>query len=376
MGVFGLLGHGATGCLGDVIAEEQFTNDFRNPALPFAPAFPSPQCADSRSIAISPECFASIEPPCYVASAMGCVGFPRLVEMGFADTRGEEKMPFEDSSSPRIEPCRKPGAFGRFYLQELVNSGGMADIFLATDDAKQTRAMRLLRPTSFLDFATPSRFIRGCEILSQIHNHDYVIGYYSHGKAEGIHYCEMEYVEGANLKQLLFANDELLHQSVGNILIDMAIALEHVHDSGFMHLDFKPENVLVNRSGHVRLVDFDLAQPKPDKPQKQSKNPGTPAYMAPEQLKREGIDHRVDIFAFGVTAYELLTGQKPFPGDSADEILRRQLDSSVRSPEVINPALPPALCKLVMKCLDRDPDRRYPIMSVAVLELQNMLYVD
>lgn len=285
-------------------------------------------------------------------------------------------MAYEDSNSERPEPCRKPGPFGRFYLQELVNSGGMADIWLATDEAKKTCAMRLLRPTGLLDFTTRARFVQGCEILSKIHNHEYVIGYTEHGKIEGIHYCQMEYVEGANLKQLLFKGDEILHEFVGNILIDMAVALEHVHDSGFMHLDYKPENVLVTRNGHVRLVDFDLAQPKPDKPIKLSKNPGTPAYMAPEQLRREGIDHRVDIFAFGVSAYELLTGQKPFPGENADEILKRQLDGSVKSPLDINPALPPGLAKLVMKCLERDPDRRYPIMSVAVLELKNMLYVD
>lgn len=285
-------------------------------------------------------------------------------------------MAYEDSNSERPEPCRKPGPFGRFYLQELVNSGGMADIWLATDETKKTCAMRLLRPTGLLDFTTRARFVQGCEILSKIHNHEYVIGYFEHGKIEGIHYCQMEYVEGANLKQLLFKGDEILHEFVGNILIDMAVALEHVHDSGFMHLDYKPENVLVTRNGHVRLVDFDLAQPKPDKPIKLSKNPGTPAYMAPEQLRREGIDHRVDIFAFGVSAYELLTGQKPFPGENADEILKRQMEGTPKSPLDINPALPPGLAKLVMKCLERDPDRRYPIMSVAVLELKNLLYVD
>lgn len=285
-------------------------------------------------------------------------------------------MVYPESNAQRPEPCRQPGPFGKYYLQELVNSGGMADIWLATDPAGKTCALRLLRPTTFLDFTTRNRFIQGCEILSQIHNHEYVIGYVEHGKIEGIHYCQMEYVEGANLKQLLVSGDELLHQHVGNILIDMAVALEHVHDSGFMHLDFKPENVLVSRDGHVRLVDFDLAQKRPDKPIKLAKNPGTPAYMAPEQLLREPIDHRVDIFAYGVSAYELVTGQKPFPGDNADEILRRQREGNLKTPLDHNPQLPPALSRLIVKCLDRDPNKRYPIMSVAVLELQNLLYVE
>ena len=96
----------------------------------------------------------------------------------------------------------------------------------------------------------------------------------------------------------------------------MALGLSHVHESGFMHLDFKPENVLVTRNGNVRLIDFDLAQPIPEKPKKMSKNPGTPGYMAPEQLQRKPIDPRADIFAYGVAAYELLTNHKPFPGET------------------------------------------------------------
>src|SRR6185436_13093425 len=208
------------------------------------------------------------------------------------------------------KPAPKPGPFGRFYLQELINSGGMADIWLATDADGKPYALRKLHEKLRFNFVARRRFLRGCGILKAIHNHQYVIGYIEHGKIDGTMFCLMEYVESSNLKQLMFRGDELLAENVGNILIDMAIALEHVHDSGFMHLDFKPENVLVTRNANVRLVDFDLAQPKPDKPKKSSKNPGTPAYMAPEQLLREPFDHRADIFAYGATAYELLTGEK------------------------------------------------------------------
>ena len=165
--------------------------------------------------------------------------------------------------------------------------------------------------------------------------------------------------------------------NVANILIDMAVGLEHVHDSGFVHLDFKPENVLVTRNAGVRLVDFDLAQPKPDKPTKSSENPGTPAYMAPEQLLRQPFDHRVDIFAFGVSAYEVLTGKKPFAGETPEEILRKQLDRNIDflPPREINPDIPAAVEKLILKCLDRDLEKRYPYMSVLVRDLQSALYL-
>jgi serine/threonine-protein kinase len=267
--------------------------------------------------------------------------------------------------------------FGPYRLHELINSGGMAAIWLATNDKGEPFALRRLHTDLRYNFVARRRFVRGCQVLSRIHDHDYVIRYIDHGKIEGLPYLLMEYVESSNLKQLLSRTDSVLVENLGNILIDMAVALEHVHDSNFMHLDFKPENVLVTRNANVRLVDFDLAKPKPDKPIKMSRNPGTPAYMAPEQLLRQPFDHRVDIFAYGVSAYEVLTCQKPFPGDTPDEIVRRQQHRAQEfvSPRELNPDIPSALEQIILKCLARDPAARYPFMSVVVRDLQAALYV-
>jgi serine/threonine-protein kinase len=271
----------------------------------------------------------------------------------------------------------QPGQFGPYYLQELINSGGMADIWLATDNQGKTFALRRLHHNLRFNLVAKRRFLHGCEVLSQIHNHEYVIGYITHGKIEGDLYLLMEYVEGANLKLLSARNDPILGEQIGNVLIDMALALEHVHESGFMHLDFKPENVLLSRNGSLRLVDFDLAQPKPDRPRRMSGNPGTPAYMAPEQIRHKPIDHRVDIFAYGASAYELLTGRKPFPGDTPEEILRKQMDRTLDfiPPRELNADIPVGLEKAILRCLERDPEKRYPYMSVLVRDLQAALYV-
>ncbi len=285
-------------------------------------------------------------------------------------------MAFWKNNQTEQPAAPQPGPFGRFYLQELINSGGMADIWLATDPDGHSVAVRKLHDRLRFSLVARRRFLRGCEILKQIHDHDHVIGYLEHGKIDGALYCLMEYVESSNLKQLFARGDPVLHEFVGNILIDMAIALEHMHDNGFMHLDFKPENVLVTRSGNVRLVDFDLAQPRPEKPKKMSRNPGTPAYMAPEQLLREPYDHRVDIFAYGVTAYELLTGEKPFTGETPDEILRQQLDrAGFAAPRSLNADIPPAIEKTILQCLERDPAKRPPIMSVLRHEMETALYI-
>jgi serine/threonine protein kinase len=266
--------------------------------------------------------------------------------------------------------------FGRFYLQELLNSGGMADIWFVTDSRGKPFALRKLKKELRFNLLARRRFLRGCEVLSKLNESEFIIGYVEHGKADGTHYLLMDYVEAANLKELFARQDAVLTENVAQILIDMASGLEHVHESGFMHLDFKPENVLVTRNGNVRLIDFDLAQPISQKPLKLSKNPGTPGYMAPEQLQQQPIDARVDIFAYGVAAYELVTNHKPFPGDTPAEILAAQLDNSRPIPvREHNADIPLALEKVILKCLARDPDRRYPFMSVLVRDLQTALYV-
>ena len=284
---------------------------------------------------------------------------------------------FSRASKSGDNQTPSPGPFGRFYLQEIINSGGMADIWLATDERHKPYALRRMHQRLRFNFTARRRFVRGAEILAKIGDHDRIIGYVEHGKISGQLYLLMDYVEASNLKQLYAQHDPVLLENVAQILIDMAEGLEHMHENGFMHLDFKPENVLVTRNANVRLVDFDLAEPIPEKPRKATKkNPGTPAYMAPEQLRGEPISSRVDVFSYGVSAYELLTNQKPFPGDTPGEILGKQLDrSGFVTPRQLNPDLPAGLEKVILRCLERDPERRYPFVGMMVRELQAALYV-
>jgi serine/threonine-protein kinase len=270
----------------------------------------------------------------------------------------------------------QPERFGKFYLQELLNSGGMADIWFVTDGNGKPFALRKLKRELRFSFTARRRFLRGCEILSKLTESEFIVGYVEHGKMEGSHYLLMDYVEAANLKELYARQDPILTENVAQILIDMATGLSHVHESGYMHLDFKPENVLVTRNGRVRLIDFDLSQQIPEEPIKMSKYPGTPSYMAPEQLQREAFDARADIFAYGVAAYELLTNQKPYPGETPGEILAAQLSSSGPiPPREHNPAIPPTLERLVLKCLAREPERRYPFSGILVRDLEHALYL-
>jgi eukaryotic-like serine/threonine-protein kinase len=270
-----------------------------------------------------------------------------------------------------------PGPFGRFYLQELISSGGMADIWLATDSNQKAYALRLMHERLRFNFLARRRFKRGCEILAKIADNDCIIGYVEHGKIKGRLYLQMEYLESENLKELYARHDPVLLENVSQILIDMGVALEHMHEKGYMHLDFKPENVLVSRNGSVRLIDFDLAQPIPDKPKIMSKkNPGTPGYMAPEQLLGQPISQQVDIFSYGVAAYELLTSHKPFPGDTPGEILKKELErADFVPPRQYNADIPVAMENLILKCIELEPERRYPFMGMMVSDLKAALYV-
>jgi serine/threonine-protein kinase len=277
----------------------------------------------------------------------------------------------------RAAESPSPGPFGRFYLQELLNRGGMADIWLATDERQKPYALRRLHERLRFNLLARRRFLRGAEILARLGDHDRIVGYVEHGKIDGCLYLLMDYVEASNLKELYSRHDPVLLENVAQILIDMAEGLEYMHDNGYMHLDFKPENVLITRNAKVRLVDFDLARQIPEKPLKPSrKNPGTPAYMAPEQLLGEPISHRVDIFSYGVAAYELLTSEKPFPGNTPAEILEKQLNrSGFIPPRHHNPEVPAAMEKVILRCLERDPARRYPFVGVMAREVKAALYV-
>src|SRR5450432_1255429 len=270
-----------------------------------------------------------------------------------------------------VADAKQKGFAGKYYPQERLNSGGMSEIWLVTDGRGKPFALRKLKKELRFNLLARRRFLRGCEVLSKMNESEFIVGYIEHGKAEGTPYLLMEYVEAENLKELYAKHDPILIENVAQILIDMAAGLLHIHESGYMHLDFKPENVLVTRNGGVRLIDFDMAQAIPEKPVKMSKNPGTPGYMAPEQLQREPIDPRADIFAYGVAAYELVTNHKPFPGETPAEILAAQMAAAGPVPvREYNPEIPPALEKVILKCLAREPEKRYPFMSVLLRDLQ------
>jgi serine/threonine-protein kinase len=190
-----------------------------------------------------------------------------------------------------------------------------------------------------------------------------------------IPFMVLEYIESRTLRDLILGRDALLTQNVLSLMRQMAAALFYIHDSGFLHLDIKPENIIVQNDGHVVLIDFDLAIPTKRWFKRIHALPGTPFYMAPETLTRRIVDEKSDIYSFGVTCYEMLTYHKPFEGDRIETVRSAQVNPTIAPTRLRqhNPEVPATLEALVLKCLAKKPVDRYPSMSLVIRDLEQIL---
>ena len=266
--------------------------------------------------------------------------------------------------------------FGKYWLHECVAEGGITEIWLATDEFENVVAVRALKRAGLKNSSAPKLFKAGLKVHQKLSPHPNVIRYIDHGKADGVPYMVLEYIQGSDLKLLMSRHPDRV-DNVADLLIQMADGLNHLHDKGWMHLDYKPENVMVSLNSHASLLDFDTTVPIPRKPKKFPKITGTPAYMPPEHLQGNAIDHRTDIYAWGITAYELLTHRKPFAGRNPDAALANQLNENhhVKPVHQINPDVPIALSQLIQKAFAFNPDERYPSMTILNAQLHKVLGV-
>ena len=250
----------------------------------------------------------------------------------------------------------------------------MATVYLA-EDLKHHRkvAVKVLRPELAASIG-PERFAREIEVAARL-QHPHILGLLDSGSADGFFYYVMPYVDGETLRDRLVHTGELPVPEAVRLLGEIAEALAVAHRAGVVHRDIKPENILLS-GRHAMVMDFGIAKAVTEATGRQQLTTagvalGTPAYMAPEQAAAEpALDHRLDIYALGVLGYELLTGQPPFTGGTAQQILAAQV---TRVPEPITarrPSLPPALGAVIMKCLEKRPADRYQSADdlIAVLE--------
>ena len=267
--------------------------------------------------------------------------------------------------------------FGSYRLLERIAKGGLATIWLASGSGGEVVALRVMHDNFRTGSSGPKLFRRGCEVMESLPGHPNIVRFISKGKEKGHEFIVIEYIEGCCLREMMVRKDSRLDEILSDIVVELAAALEHLHDNGFMHLDIKPENLIISRGGTSCLCDFDTALLIPDKPAKVEKKSGTPFYMSPELMNGWKFDHRADIYAFGVTIYELLTGVKPFEGQTQKAMLANQLNQRYRIRELrnFNSNIPIKLDELIIKCLNFIPEKRPPNMTVLVREIHRIMGV-
>ena len=262
----------------------------------------------------------------------------------------------------------------RYRIERELGQGGMATVYLA-EDLKHRRkvAVKVLRPELAATLG-PDRFDREIEVAARL-VHPHILGLLDSGEAEGFFYYVMPYVEGETLRDRIARSGELpVHEAV-RLLGEIADALAVAHKAGVVHRDIKPENILLS-GRHAMVMDFGVAKAVTEASGRQQLTTagvalGTPAYMAPEQATADPhLDGRVDIYALGVLAYEMLTGLPPFHGLNPQQTLAAHVTQAPVMVGQRRPGLPVLLESLVMRCLAKRPADRFQSADevVAVLE--------
>ncbi|HEU5170615.1 MAG TPA: serine/threonine-protein kinase [Gemmatimonadales bacterium] len=261
----------------------------------------------------------------------------------------------------------------RYRLERELGRGGMATVFLAEDlRHRRSVALKVLHPDLAASLGA-ARFLREIEIAARL-VHPHILSLLESGEAGGLLYYVMPYVPGDSLRARLRREGELPIDVAVHILREVLDALAHAHAQGIVHRDIKPENVLF-LGAHVQVADFGIAKALQAAGGGSALTAtglalGTPAYMAPEQATADPqLDHRADIYAAGLLAYEMLTGAPPFTGSDPRQVAAAHLTRPVEPLERVRPTVPPALAAVVMRCLEKRPADRWQSVEAVLRQL-------
>jgi serine/threonine protein kinase/Tol biopolymer transport system component len=274
---------------------------------------------------------------------------------------------------------------GAYEIAGEIGAGGMGAVYRARDTRLgRTVAIKVIAGAAVIDAATRDRFTREARLVASL-NHPHICAVHDVGR-EGDHdFLVMEYVDGESLDRVMrhrrLRIDETLRYA-----IEIADGLAHAHAAGIVHRDLKPSNVMIDGHGRVKLLDFGLAKLiGADHPRSGAQTSttalvtapgsvvGTAAYMSPEQAEGQAVDARSDVFSFGAVLYEMLTGRRAFPGDSVASTLAAVLKEQPRPLREVVPGVPSDLDRLVMRCLQKDVDRRWQTMLDLPVLLREIL---
>ena len=252
---------------------------------------------------------------------------------------------------------------GRYEIEKILGRGSTGVVYLARDPLIDRRvALKSLRVDLDDEYAEEfrERFVREARAAGRL-NHPGIVTVHDVGEdpETGLMYIAMEYIEGRDLRHLLDSGRRFRLSEILRITADVAVALTYAHSLGVVHRDIKPANIVIPKNGSAKITDFGIARLEQSNLTVDGQFIGTPNFMSPEQVTGKPVDGRSDIFSLGVVLFYLLTGERPFSGNTMHEVTLRVVQEPSPIPSTMGKNIPAALNPIVLKCLDKDPERRF-----------------
>jgi tetratricopeptide (TPR) repeat protein/tRNA A-37 threonylcarbamoyl transferase component Bud32 len=279
----------------------------------------------------------------------------------------------ETIETPKEELTRGTTFAGRYEIIEELGKGGMGRVYRVEDTKlKQEVALKLIKPEIAKDKKTIERFRNELKLARNI-RHKNVCGMFDLGETEGASFITMEYVRGEDLKSFIRRSGLISVGKAISIANQVCEGLSEAHRLGVVHRDLKPQNIMIDKEGNVRIMDFGIARSLEARGITASGMIiGTPEYMSPEQVEAKEVDQRSDIYSLGIILYEMTTGRLPFEADTPFAVGVKQKSEEPESPRDINPQIPEDLSRVILRCLEKDRDARYQSVGEVRSELVNI----
>ena len=260
----------------------------------------------------------------------------------------------------------------RYEILQAIGAGGMAEVYKARDTAlSRLVAVKVLRQ----EFSTDEKFVERFRVEAQSAaglSHPNIVSVYDVGEENGIYFIVMELVDGITLKDYIVKKEKLQIREALNISVQIAQGLSAAHANGIIHRDIKPQNIIISRAGKVKVTDFGIAKMAGSNTMTTTAA-GTVSYISPEQARGGYSDERSDIYSLGITMYEMLTGKVPYEGETNIAVALQHIQGDMVPPKNLEPSIPESLNKIILKCTQKKPERRYAKARDLIADLRRVL---
>lgn len=258
----------------------------------------------------------------------------------------------------------------RYEIVEVIGAGGMAVVYKAIDQRlNRFVAVKILRDELARDEEFRARFQIEAQAVAML-SHPNIVSVYDVSHTAGVEYIVMELIEGVTLMQYMQKKGALSWKEAAHFSTQIAKALEHAHSKGIVHRDIKPQNIMILRDGTIKVADFGIAALESAQEQRSDQTVGSVHYIAPEQARGETPDTRSDIYSLGVVMYEMLTGQMPYDGETAEQIALKHIAGVAVPPRQLNAEIPEELERIALKAMNADIRERYQSASELLTDLE------